>query len=118
MWDWVHPAVAVMSILGALLTSVWYIAWFISKQLSGLKDLFFVKIEAMQGVILSKLEYHERHDDSRFAEIRSDVNAIKLRNASRDGWANAVIQDIKNLQEGQLGAQEESKSFIRRKTQS
>lgn len=104
MWDWVHPAVAVMSIMGALLTSVWYIAWFISKQLSTLKDLFFVKIEAMQGIIMSKLEYHERHDDERFASTATDINAIKLRNASRDGWARGVTEDIKNLQKVQNGS--------------
>lgn len=34
--------------------------------------------------ILNKLEYHERHDDHRFDNIRKDIWEIRLRNAGID----------------------------------
>lgn len=42
-------------------------------------------ISKVKDEILAKLEYHERHDDSRFANIRNDITDIRVRNAARDG---------------------------------
>lgn len=99
--EWFLPFTGIM--LGVV-GSVWSLAWWLSKQFGVMRSLVYDKIEALQKAILDKLEYHERHDDQRFTDIRKDIFTIQLRNASIDGAR------------GQTGAQQEEtiKSFIGR----
>lgn len=61
------------------------IVWGFSTMLSNKINVVYSRIEKAQEVILAKLEYHERHDDQRFAAINNELWAIKIRNASKDG---------------------------------
>lgn len=73
---------------GLLLTiagSVWSLAWWLSGQFSHIRNAMYTGIKEVEKTILAKLEYHERHDDSRFGQIRDDIWDIRVRNAAADG---------------------------------
>lgn len=66
--------------LCTIVAAVWSMAWFFSSKFNGIH----IRIAEVGKEILSKLEYHERHDDSRFAQIRDDIWSIRLNNAMDD----------------------------------
>ncbi len=79
---------AIAEVLGVCLTivgSIWFFALWINKQLWSIKDLIYVKIEDLKRDLSDKLEYHERHDDERFGQLRNDIWDIRVRNAATDG---------------------------------
>lgn len=43
------------------------------------------KIDRFQTSFENKLDYHEQHDDKRFADLTDDIWAVRVRNAARDG---------------------------------
>lgn len=75
------------------------LAWWLSAQFNNQRDMFFAKLGVMQALILDKIEYHERHDDRRFSEVREDVLDIRLRNAAIDGPTNAQRGHIRRVAE-------------------
>lgn len=62
--------------------TVWGLAWWLSGQFSGVRQLVYELINKTEQNIISKLEYHEKHDDSRFDDIKRDIWEVKLRAAS------------------------------------
>lgn len=70
--------------------TVWALAWWLSGQFSDIRLYVHQQISRVEENILDKLEYHEKHDDTRFATIRNDIWEIRVRNASRDGLAPLV----------------------------
>lgn len=62
--------------------TVWGLAWWLSGQFSGVRNLVYELINKTEQTIISKLEYHEKHDDSRFDDLKRDIWDIKLRAAS------------------------------------
>lgn len=73
----------------AAIGSVWSLAWWFARQFSRVEKIIYETKDA----ILDKLEYHEKHDDNRFAEVRKDIWEIRLRNASIDGIKRQRIAD-------------------------
>ena len=71
--------------LGAAAMGVGSLVWFIGVQFSNMRKLIHEKVDGVQKVLLDKIEYHERHDDQRFASLNNDLWAIKLQNAARYG---------------------------------
>jgi hypothetical protein len=82
--DWSLLAVA-SSIIFTLLGGLTSLTWWLSNQFSMIRNLIYSKIEETKSMVLEKLEYHERHDDQRFAEVRNDIWDIRVRNAMVDG---------------------------------
>lgn len=72
---------AVATIVVAISGSVWSLAWWLNGHFNSLRKDF----ASIAKDIISKLEYHERHDDTRFSQIRDDIWAIRVFNASVDG---------------------------------
>lgn len=79
------------TLLGVMVTVAGFGFW-LSGQLNKIKDLIFVqidkiniKIESMESSLMEKIEYHERHDDKRFGDIRDSLWEIRLRNAAMEG---------------------------------
>lgn len=62
--------------------SVWGLAWWLSGQFSTIRHLVYEQINKTEAAILNKLEYHEKHDDSRFDDLKRDIWEMKLRAAS------------------------------------
>lgn len=60
-------------------------------QFLSLRTLIF----KMKDDILDKLEYHERHDDTRFSQMNNDLWTLRLRNASLDN-ALSKKQNVEN----------------------
>lgn len=76
--DSVMIAVATAIFVGG---SVWGLAWWLSGQFSSIKELVYEQSGKTAEAILAKLEYHEKHDDSRFDDLKRDMWEIKLRQA-------------------------------------
>lgn len=79
--------------LGTLVVSIVIASWrqavWLGKQFSDQKE-FMISIKDQ---ILDKLEYHERHDDQRFASVSDELWAIKVRNAGADDFARKLLLD-------------------------
>lgn len=89
-----------LGIVGGVASTVALITWVFATQLAKLKSLFFDKIDQTFEKIMSKLEYHERHDDTRFSEIRDDLAEIRIRNAYVDARLGKVFdQEAKEIRQ-------------------
>jgi len=73
---------------GTLIAATWSAAWFLNSKNNGTRALIYSKFEEVKNTVLSKLEYHEQHDDKRFEDIRRDLWEIRLSNAARTGKVN------------------------------
>ena len=86
------------------------LAWWLSVQLNKIKDLVYIqiketsiKIDQMERILMEKLEYHERHDDKRFGNIRDSLWEIRLRNAASDGVVSTL-----NAKKAQIKREDEN----------
>lgn len=71
-------------LIAALITGGWVGANFLNKKFLEVHDNLDNKLSNLERNIISKLEYHERHDDERFAAVDKAVWEIRIRNAARD----------------------------------
>lgn len=76
--------------------TVWALAWWLSGQFSEIRHLVYEQMARVEQNILSKLEYHEKHDDVRFSDIRNDIWDIRVRNASKDGLTPVIVREKKD----------------------
>jgi hypothetical protein len=74
--------------------SVWGLAWWLSGKFSEVRHLVYDLVDKAERNILSKLEYHEKHDDSRFDSIKKDMFAIQIKQA-------AGLKDLQRIMEEQ-----------------
>lgn len=84
-----------LEIIGLFLTvfgAIWSLAWWLSGQFTNVRSLIYTTAEKTINNIIAKLEYHEKHDDTRFAtmdarlvNVRDDLWDIRVRNAAIDG---------------------------------
>lgn len=85
-----------ITVVGILLSAGWVSASWLNRKFAEASLLFTEKLDKLEDVIVHKMEYHEEHDDSRFAEVRkvaeirfnelkNDIWDIRIRNASKDG---------------------------------
>lgn len=61
--------------------AVWGLAWWLSGQFTSIRYLVYEQINKTADAIISKLEYHEKHDDARFDDLKKDIWEVKLRQA-------------------------------------
>lgn len=59
--------------------SVWGLAWWLSGQFSSIRSLVYETATKTADAILTKLEYHEKHDDKRFEDVKREIWEIKLK---------------------------------------
>lgn len=78
--------------LASVVTAVWTLAFWLNGHFNNIRK----EITDMAKDVISKLEYHERHDDQRFSQIRDDIWDIRVRNAAADGILKPLkpIKDI------------------------
>jgi hypothetical protein len=86
-----------LTIVGSVIVFVGSMTWWLALQFSSLRTLVYSQIKEVRDTIIAKLEYHEKHDDKRFDNIRNDIWDIRVRNAARDGLTNLDLR--KNDQE-------------------
>lgn len=94
--DW-NLFIAISFGIGSLIAVVFTSAMWLSKEFSKVRSLVYDKTEQLKEFIVEKLEYHEKHDDSRFIIVHNDLLAIKLRNAAIDGKIVADSRKIPTL---------------------
>ncbi|SRR6266481_1392866 len=90
-----------LAIAGTIIGTVGTLTWWLSSQFKSTRDLIY----KIKEDILTKLEYHERHDDKRFIDsrndlqtVRNDIWEIRVRNAALDG----LRQQQRKLNEKQV----------------
>lgn len=86
--DW-----ATMGIIFTVVSAVSSLTWWLSGQFSSVRHMVYERIGLTEKILIDKLEYHERHDDTRFAGIRNDLWDIRVRNAAKDGLAPLISRD-------------------------
>jgi hypothetical protein len=86
-----------LSVLLASLGAQWRLSMWLAKQFTEFRNM----MDDLKTDILDKLEYHERHDDERFSEVRKDLSDIRLKNAVRD----ALIEKGRVLDEKKSSAE-------------
>lgn len=76
----------------SIFASVWSLAWWLSGKFNQVNALIYNQIEKLNTSFMQKLDYHEKHDDTRFtdmsnrfASVRDDIWDIRVRNAAFDG---------------------------------
>lgn len=64
--------------------TVWALAWWLSGQFSEIRSFVYQQLSRVEVNILDKLEYHEKHDDSRFEDLNKEIWDVKIRLASKN----------------------------------
>lgn len=72
--SWIALGGVVLAFVTAVFGGIWKQSNVITQQFSELKDLINDKISS----VLTKLEYHEKHDDQRFNRISDDIWMMRL----------------------------------------
>lgn len=80
-----------IGIIASVGASVWSLAWWLNGHFNNIRK----DVSALGKEILDKLEYHERHDDTRFSQIRDDIWDIRVRNAALDGITRPLREQEK-----------------------
>ena len=70
--------VGITTCMAIILGAVWSHSLWLSKQFTSLRELIYKKIDNLQDTFLTKLEYQERHDDTRFQELGREMWEMKL----------------------------------------
>ena len=94
----------VLTIIGILLSAGWVSATWLNRKFAEVNHMIDEKVDSLEETIVKKLEYHEQHDDARFAEMRktsesrfnevkNDIWDIRVRNASKDGLSPLRLRD-------------------------
>lgn len=89
-----------ITIAGLFLTifaAVWSLAWWLSGQFSAIRNLVYQTAEKTREVLLNKLEYHEKHDDDRFFQIRNDLSEVRIRNAAKDSLIASMATKLDKM---------------------
>jgi hypothetical protein len=73
------------SVLLVMISSIFLLGWRLNNQFRDVRQLVFTQSEKIKEFFLSKLDYHEKHDDERFDKISNDLWLIRIHNAARDG---------------------------------
>lgn len=81
MQEWYSLAGLLISAFAGSIGGVWAM----SSKFSDMRALIYSEGKLTRDELTRKIEYHERHDDSRFDHVNNELMAIKLRNAARDG---------------------------------
>lgn len=87
--DW-----ATLGIIFTIVSAVSSLTWWLSGQFGSMRNLVFERVSTVERVIVDKLEYHERHDDSRFGAIRDDLADIRIRNATKDALMTNILTKL------------------------
>ena len=92
--QWFSVLIAAMTAILTIVGTAVTVSTSLSSKLSDLRTLIFTRTEDIQKNILEKLEYHEKHDDKRFSELKNDITLIRIRNAARDGHFDNKEKEI------------------------
>lgn len=87
---------SLIAFIGSVIGIVWTQALWLSGQFSKIRNLVFDTVKDLEVSLNTKFEYHEKHDDQRFNDIRNDLWMIRLRSAAKDGSLVAEAHPAKD----------------------
>jgi|SRR5882672_7853856 len=83
------PVLEIAGLCLTVIVTICSLVWWLSGQFTNLRGLIYSTAEKTATSILSKLEYHEKHDDTRFnavsnqiSDVKNDIWELKVRNAA------------------------------------
>lgn len=88
-------AVNVLSNVITMLIAGGGIIWALSGQFTKTRELVDQKIDKLETTLVNKMEYHERHDDSRFTEVKNDVWQLRLEAAAKKAMLRNVNRKLR-----------------------
>ena len=88
MFTWNELAVLATVFSGYTAGFIW-----LTRQFSIINASVYKTKDELKNVFLDKLEYHERHDDVRFDNVRKDIYQLGLRMAANTGKINGGSQE-------------------------
>lgn len=77
--------VSLITSVSTAVATVITLTWWLSRQFDNVKNRVDKKVEEVKIYFSEKLDYHEKHDDARFSDLKNDVWMIRLRNAAKEG---------------------------------
>lgn len=93
--DW-SLVLSLLGFLSVIVGVVWGHSLWLQKQFDSLKELIYAKVNTLEDNLMSKLEYHEKHDDKRFLDLYNRLWEMRLRNAAIDGMILDKSNENKN----------------------
>ena len=87
---------SLLDFLAMIVGVVWGHSLWLQKQFDSLKELIYAKVNTLEDNLMSKLEYHEKHDDKRFLDLYNRLWEMRLRNAAIDGMFLDKSNENKN----------------------
>lgn len=94
--EWLSILAMAATTMFVTVSAIWSLAWWLSKQFQIIRHLVYDTINKTEEALLKKIEYHEKHDDQRFASLTHDIWDIKIINAARDAIAPIVKEKVEN----------------------
>lgn len=73
---------SIVTIVIGTFTSVLALSWWLNRQFNSVRELIYAKIDQTEKLLLTKLDYHEKHDDKRFTHMINEIWELKLKNAA------------------------------------
>lgn len=77
--NWISLLTIFIAVETTLIGAMWGFAWW----LSGKFNDIYTKIQITLDLMINKLEYHEKHDDTRFAAITNGLWEIRVQQAAQ-----------------------------------
>lgn len=77
MDNWSSIVALLIAFETTVIGGIWGFAWFLSRKFNNIYD----KIQETLDTMITKLEYHEQHDDKRFTQLTDGIWALRLENA-------------------------------------
>lgn len=94
--EWLTVVGMAATTMFVTISAIWSLAWWLSKQFQNMRHLVYDVSQKSEENLLKKMEYHEKHDDQRFADLTHDIWDIKVINAARDAIAPIIREKITN----------------------
>lgn len=95
MFEGINLFTGAIGLFLTIFAAVWSLAWWLSGKFSSVQEYLQSRIEEVEKNILNKLEYHERHDDTRFSGIHNDIWELRIHNAAQDNYKKQNTENPK-----------------------
>jgi len=90
--DW-----ATAGIIFTTVTTIASLTWWLSGQFAAIRTMVHERVGLTERALVDKIEYHEKHDDKRFEQMRADISEIRIRNAAKDTLMSSVLNRLEEL---------------------
>lgn len=90
---WIAAGGLVITIIG----TAWKLSGSLNKQFDEARELVYRKFDELNKTLSDRIDYHEKHDDERFQNVRNDIWDIRVLNAARDAIPLAKLKEHNSI---------------------